>query len=69
MTAGAWIGPKEQFTSLAHLINEEMLLKCHHELDRNKASGIDEVTKADYEENLFENISRLHELTRTPFNF
>lgn len=56
--------PKEQFTSLAHLINVEMLLKCHHELKGNKASGIDEVTKAEYEENLLENINRLHESLR-----
>lgn len=56
--------PKEQFTSLAHLINVEMLLKCHHELNGNKASGIDEVTKAEYEENLLENINRLHESLR-----
>ncbi|BBJ28538.1 reverse transcriptase family protein [Athalassotoga saccharophila] len=53
--------PKERFTSLAHLINEEMLLECHNELKANKAAGVDEVTKAEYEENLQENIKRLHE--------
>ncbi len=53
--------PKEKFTSLAHLINEEMLLECHNELKANKAAGVDEVTKAEYEENLQENIKRLHE--------
>jgi RNA-directed DNA polymerase len=34
--------PKEQFTSLAHLLNVEMLRKCHQELSGSKASGIDE---------------------------
>ncbi len=37
--------PKEKFTSLAHLIDEEMLLECHKELSGNKATGVDEVTK------------------------
>lgn len=44
--------PKEQFTSLAHLINEELLEICHHEMDPNKASGIDHVTKEKYGDNL-----------------
>lgn len=51
--------PKERFTSLIHLINEEMLIKCHHELDANKASGIDGVTKSEYEEDLRENVKDL----------
>lgn len=53
--------PKEQFTSLYHLLNKEMLLKCHAELDANKASGIDWVTKEEYERNLEENITSLVE--------
>ncbi|WP_242652569.1 reverse transcriptase domain-containing protein [Desulfofarcimen acetoxidans] len=44
--------PKEQFTSLAHLINEELLEICHHEMDPNKASGIDRVMKEKYGESL-----------------
>jgi Retron-type reverse transcriptase len=56
--------PRERFTSLAHLINVEMLLQCHHELKGNKASGIDEITKAKYEENISENIKSLHESLR-----
>jgi len=51
--------PKERFTSLIHLINYEMLVKCHHELDAKKAAGVDEVTKAEYEENLPENVENL----------
>lgn len=53
--------PKERFTSLYHLLNEEMLLQCHAELDGNKAAGIDQVTKAEYEANLEENIQNLAE--------
>ena len=30
------------FTSLYHLLNEELLLGCHKELDGKKAIGIDE---------------------------
>ena len=51
--------PKEVFTSIYHLINKELLLKCHKELDGNKASGIDDMTKAEYNENLQENINKL----------
>ena len=53
--------PKEQFTSLYHLLNKEMLLECHAGLDANKASGIDQVTKAEYERNIEENINSLVE--------
>ena len=47
------------FTSLYHLINEELLKQCHKELDGNKAVGIDNVSKKEYEENLDENIKDL----------
>ena len=40
--------PKEKFTSLAHLINVELLRICHDEMDGKKAVGIDKVTKEDY---------------------
>ena len=36
---------RPEFTSLYHLINKEMLIQCHKELDGNKAVGIDEMTK------------------------
>lgn len=36
------------FTSVYHLINEDMLKQCHKELDGNKAVGIDKVTKDEY---------------------
>lgn len=51
--------PKERFTSLVHLINYEMIVKCHHELDGKKAAGDDGVTKAEYEKNLPDNVKDL----------
>lgn len=53
--------PKEVFTSLYHHLNEEMLVKCHQELKGDKAVGVDEITKANYAENLTENIHHLVE--------
>lgn len=47
------------FTSLYHLLNKEMLIQCHRELDGKKAVGIDGVTKAEYSQNLEENIDNL----------
>ncbi len=51
--------PKERFTSLIHLINKETLMQCHEEMNGRKASGVDEVTKAEYEENLEANVEDL----------
>lgn len=53
--------PRPEFTSLYHHINKELLLQCHKELDGNKAVGIDEVTKKEYERNLEENVEGLVE--------
>lgn len=53
--------PKMVFTSIGHLINEEMLENCHRKMDGKKAVGIDGVTKEEYEENLKENLSKLVE--------
>ena len=47
------------FTSLYHLINEELLKQCHKELDGSKAVGIDNISKKEYAENLDENIKNL----------
>ena len=51
--------PSEKFTSLAHLLNEEMLLQCHKEISGNKATGLDNITKAEYEQTLDSNIKEL----------
>jgi group II intron reverse transcriptase/maturase len=53
--------PKERFTSLAHLINETMLVECHQEMDARKAPGVDKITKEEYGQNLRTNILDLLE--------
>lgn len=55
----AKLRPGEQFTSLAHLINFEMLELCHNEMKVGKASGADKVTKEQYAGNLEENLENL----------
>lgn len=50
---------RPEFTSLYHLINKEMLIQCHQELDSSKAVGIDEMSKREYSENLEGNIENL----------
>ncbi|KAF1085126.1 Group II intron-encoded protein LtrA [Sporotomaculum syntrophicum] len=59
ITEVAKMRPNEKFTSLYHYINEEMLLLCHTEMSGNKATGVDEVTKEEYETKLSENIKDL----------
>ena len=51
--------PKEIFTSIYHFLNKDLLTLCHKELDGKKATGLDGTTKAEYEENLEENIEQL----------
>ena len=51
--------PEMVFTSIGHLINEEMLENCHRKMDGKKAVGIDGVTKEEYGENLKENLRKL----------
>ena len=62
--------PELQFTSLFHLMNEEMLLGCFERLRENAASGIDGVTKEQYAAQLTENLrqllDRLHRMAYIP---
>jgi group II intron reverse transcriptase/maturase len=62
--------PRPQFTSLYHLMNEELLLACFRRLSEDKAAGIDEVTKATYAEDLEAKIKdlvgRLHRMAYKP---
>lgn len=51
--------PKEVFTSIYHLINEELLKECFNELDGTKATGLDKMTKEEYNNNLEKNIENL----------
>lgn len=53
--------PEEKFTSLIHLINEESIKECHKEMLKNKAAGVDNVTKEEYQSNLDENVRALIE--------
>jgi RNA-directed DNA polymerase len=51
--------PLFQFISLAHLLNEGYLETCYRGLGRNKASGVDGISWAEYGENLEENLKGL----------
>jgi len=53
--------PKMVFTSLYHLINEDLLRECHKEMDGKKAAGVDSMTKAEYEVGLDEKLKDLVE--------
>ncbi len=62
--------PKFQFTSLFHLMDKGLLRRCFAEVKRDKAAGIDEVTKEEYgqdlEGNLTKLVERLHRLAYIP---
>jgi len=49
------------FTSIGHMIDQELLRQCHEKMDGDKAVGIDGITKEDYEKNLEENQESLVE--------
>jgi hypothetical protein len=44
--------PKMKFTFLAHLLTEQSLIQCHHELPNKKATGVNGTTNEQYSENL-----------------
>lgn len=51
--------PNERFTSIAHLLNKQMLRDSHLKLPADKATGVDKVTKVVYGEQLEENLDDL----------
>ena len=51
--------PNMVFTSVGHLIDRELLAKCHEEMDADKAVGIDGITKDAYSVMLEENLDNL----------
>lgn len=51
--------PSCQFTSLFHLMTEEMLRGCFMRLKDKAAAGIDQVTKQEYAQNLDDNLAEL----------
>jgi RNA-directed DNA polymerase len=58
----AWLSkqdPGKEFGCLMHLYNQESLTGCFNELEKNKAVGIDGITKMDYGANLYGNIEQL----------
>lgn len=58
----AWLSKRDsekEFLCLMHYFNEESLKECFNQLDKNKAVGIDKVTKGNYAENLDRNIEEL----------
>jgi group II intron reverse transcriptase/maturase len=48
-----------QFTSLFHLMNKALLLECFTQLKGKAASGIDNISKEQYANNLDENLEKL----------
>jgi RNA-directed DNA polymerase len=62
--------PGFRFTSLYHLLNEELLRECFQRLRNDAAAGIDNVTKETYAEALDTNIlnleARLHRMAYVP---
>jgi RNA-directed DNA polymerase len=49
------------FTTLAHHMDEVFLTEALHQLRKDAAAGIDEMTVAEYSQNLKENIADLHQ--------
>jgi len=48
------------FTTLAHHMDEDFLTEAFHQLRKDAAAGIDQMTAEEYEPNLRENIAELH---------
>ncbi len=53
--------PVRVFTTLAHHLDEDFLTEALHQLRKDAAAGIDQMTVAEYSQNLKENISALHQ--------
>jgi RNA-directed DNA polymerase len=62
--------PEFKFTSLYHLMDEELLRECFKRLRKDAAAGIDDETKETYAANLDANLSnligRLHQMAYRP---
>jgi RNA-directed DNA polymerase len=54
-----------RFTSLAHLLNVEMLYESFGKLNRKAAPGVDGVTMKEFGDNIWENTEALHEELRS----
>jgi len=51
--------PDRKLQTIMHLVNKESLKGVHRRQDKNKAYGVDEITKIEYGENLEENLDKL----------
>jgi group II intron reverse transcriptase/maturase len=62
--------PGCKFTSLFHLMNDDLLRECFEGLRKDAASGIDKVTKEEYGKDLAANlaalVNRLHKMSYIP---
>lgn len=62
--------PGCKFTSLFHLMNEDLLRECFEGLRKDAASGIDKITKEEYGKDLAANLTalvgRLHRMSYIP---
>jgi len=62
--------PQFKFTSLYHLMNDELLRECFKRLRKDAAAGIDKMTREQYAENLDANLTdltaRLHMMAYRP---
>ena len=56
--------PKLKFTSVAHLLNVELLGDAYRRLRKDASPGIDGLTAQEYEQNLEENLHDLHRRLR-----
>jgi retron-type reverse transcriptase len=57
--------PELQFTTLAHLLDQELLREAYRRTNKSSAPGCDGVTAADYAEHLDDNLRDLHERLRS----
>lgn len=58
----AWLSERDsrkEYTCLIHYFNKESLKDCFNQINKNKAVGIDKVTKMEYSKNLNRNIEGL----------
>lgn len=53
--------PEYKLQAITHIINVENLKESHRKIDGNKAVGVDDATKAEYNENLEQNLEQLIE--------
>jgi group II intron reverse transcriptase/maturase len=57
--------PEMQFTTLAHLLDQELLREAYRRTNKSSAPGCDGVTATEYAEHLAENLRDLHERLRS----